>query len=233
MRQEIEKMIKECGFVQPARGLDGYLNADWKDGKPDFNKADLAYFKGKTKHHPSGSLEMTVENLVKQWEMEMTHLPQPKDWKTIQSADSYTLQINCGRQVKGVEAAKMGTYNVIMENAPKHLYDAQAETFETSHKLFRGAFRDGFPWEVIEVFSAPPKVAFSWHHWGVFNGDYKEVKGNGATIRLTGFAIANLSVESKIVSLEVYTKFDDFLQALQGGQTSTSHLDVISCPMHK
>ena len=225
VERELKRMTIEHDLILPVRGsVDDYLKADWKEGKPDYNRADLEYFKGKTKNHPSGSLEIIVENLVKQWEMEMTHLPS-KDWKTIESLESYRVQVNGGRQIDGKEAAKVGTYNWIMENAPKCLYNAQAETFESSHKLFRDAFRDGFPWEVIEVFSGPPKVAFSWRHWGVFNGEYKGAQGKDETIELTGFVVATLSDASKIIKLEIYTKFDSFLQALQGGKR------VSGCPM--
>ncbi len=219
-------MSKELGCIRPVRGNeDDYLNADWNGIKPDYNKADLEYFKGKTKNHPKGSLEITVENLVKQWEMEMTHL-KPKDWKTVESIDTYRVQCNGGRELNGEEAAKVGTYNWIMESAPKHLYNSQEETFESSHKLFRGALLDGFPWEVLEVFSGPPKVAFSWRHWGVFNGEYKGVKGNDESVELLGFSIATLSANNKIVKIEVYTKFDSFLQALQGNGDS-------QCPTEK
>lgn len=49
------------------------------------------------------------------------------------------------------EALSAGNYTVLMQNQP--LYDAKNHTFDTSHVLFRTAFKDGFPWELLEVFS--------------------------------------------------------------------------------
>ena len=91
----------------------------------------------------------------------MTHMTCPDDWTTVK-LDEYRVQVNDGQEISGQEAIKEGTYNWIMRNASKELYDAENETFESSHKLFRGAFSKGFPWELLEVYSGPPKVAFSW-----------------------------------------------------------------------
>ena len=213
--KELDEMISKCGFTRPDRGNLDDPSIQWREGKPDYSKADLCFFQGKTQNHKEGSLEMIVENLVKKWEMQMTHCVHSKDWTTV-DVDKYCVQVNGGNEITGKDAAKVGTYNWNMENASKDLYNAQEETFESSHKLFRGAFRDGFPWEVLEVFSGPPKVAFSWHHWGVFNGEYRGRKGDGETVKLCGFTIAYLSTNMKILKLEVYSKFEEFLLALQG-----------------
>jgi hypothetical protein len=37
----------------------------------------------------------------------------------------------------------------------------------SSHDAFHDAFA-AFPWEVLDVFSGPPKVAFTWRHWAEF-----------------------------------------------------------------
>ena len=42
--------------------------------------------------------------------------------------------------------------------------------------MFHGSFA-AFPWEVLEVFTGPPVVAFTWRHWGHFTGEYKGNKG--------------------------------------------------------
>ena len=41
---------------------------------------------------------------------------------------------------------------------------------QESHSLFNNTFPNGFAWEVLKVFSPPPKVGFSWRHWGQFSG---------------------------------------------------------------
>lgn len=233
--KELQKLAAEYGFIRPDRGNLDDPSIQWREGKPDFRKADLSFFKGRTTNHQAGSLPMIVENLVKQWEMEMTHKTNSKDWKTVETSE-YCVHVNGGEAITGEEAAKVGTYNWLMGNVPKNLYDAEATSFEDSHKLFRGAFPDGFPWEVLEVFSGPPRVAFSWHHWGIFNGEYNGRKGQGETVELYGFTIASLTAELKITKLEVYAKFDGFLQALQGILPLENELKssfCAGCPIYK
>lgn len=128
----------------------------------------------------------------------------------------FRVSVNGGKERNGFEEAVKGTYNWLFADVSKDLYNASAHTFETSHKVFRGAFEDGFPWEVLEVFSGPPKVAFTWRHWGTFTGTYEEQKGSGEVIEMYGFLIATVNDELKIQKLEVFVKTDGFLEALQG-----------------
>jgi hypothetical protein len=170
-REELEKIKAERGWLEPDRGDLSDPSIDWREGKPDYTIANLAYFRGKTKNHPAGSLELVVENLVKTWEMEASHKPFAQ-WGTINHA-KYAVQANGGKEYKGEDAARVGNYNVLMSSCPRDLYDAEGETFESSHAHFRGAFPNGFPWEVLEVYAGPPKVAFSWRHWADFAGEYQ------------------------------------------------------------
>ena len=57
----------------PVRSFMDDPNIRWREGKPDFTAANKKYLAEKTKSHKPGSLEKTVENLVKTWEMESTH----------------------------------------------------------------------------------------------------------------------------------------------------------------
>ena len=213
--REIEELVREHGFTRPDRGdLDEYGDK-WRAGKPHYSKVDLGFLRGKSMNHPAGSVEMAVENLVKKWEMELTHLPDCEDWTTVETSQ-FCVQVNGGREVPGPEAAELGSYNMILEGVKKELYNAEEHSWDSSHKLFRGALADGFPWELLEVYSGPPRVAFSWRHWGVFSGYYEGRKGQGERVELRGFTIATMSDNNKIAKVEVYSKFDSFLQALQG-----------------
>ena len=58
--------------------------------------------------------------------------------------------------------------------------------------MFHGAF-PAFPWEVLEVYTGPPKVAFSWRHWGRFTGKYKDNKGNGELVEVFGWGVAEVN----------------------------------------
>ena len=45
----------------------------WKTDTPDYVLVDNKYLREKTRSHQAGSLEKTVENIVKTWEMECSH----------------------------------------------------------------------------------------------------------------------------------------------------------------
>lgn len=63
----------------------------------------------------------------------------------------------------------VGTYNaIIVEN---EFYSPKEEGFEGSHVTFK-KMMPTFAWEVVEVYSGPPLVAFRWRHWGAMKGDY-------------------------------------------------------------
>lgn len=60
--RQLEEFILKYDFTIPDRELKELETTDvtWRDGKPDYRGVDLAYFKGKSKNHPVGSLEITV-----------------------------------------------------------------------------------------------------------------------------------------------------------------------------
>lgn len=171
---ELEK-FRKMGFARPTRSSVDPSRA-WKNGVPEYDVADLAYFRGKTRNHAEGSLESIVENAVKQWECEATHL-NFDDWQTVDHA-TYKVCANGGKTFLGEDGARKGNYNWLLDGADKRLYDSDVETFESSHEKFRSAFVGAFPWEVLHVFSPPPTIAFSWRHWGLFNGVYEGRQGD-------------------------------------------------------
>lgn len=73
-----------------------------------------------------------------------------QDWQSV-DREAFTIRANNQRSFCLKEAIEEGNYNVLMQNQP--LYNSEAHTFESSHHLFRSAFDQGFPWELIEVFS--------------------------------------------------------------------------------
>ena len=117
---------------------------------------------------------------------------------------------------KGEEAKDAGNYNALLAGVDKDIYDVTKETFDSSHDLFRNTFKDGFPWEVLQVFTWPPKVTFSWRHWGVFNGVYRKRIGDNEKYEMFGFCEVIVTQQLKIQSIEVYYKPDEFLRALEG-----------------
>eukprot|EP00435_Cladocopium_sp_Y103_P004185 s5852_g1.t1 len=173
----------------------GEEGIQWRfGGKPDYALANLKYLQGKTKNHAAGSLELIVENLVKTWEME-------------------TWMVNMFATVS--EANEVGNYNVLLSGCPAHLYDSQNTTWEQSHEKFHHAFA-AFPWELLEVFSGPPKVAFTWRHWGEFTGSYEGNKGQGELLEMFGFGVATVDDKLRLVDCEVFYKPETFIEVLRG-----------------
>ena len=77
-----------------------------------------------------------------------------QDWQTV-DREAFTIRANNQRSFNLKEVIEQGNYNTLMQNQP--LYNSEAHTFESSHNLFRSAFNEGFPWELIEVFSGNEK----------------------------------------------------------------------------
>lgn len=215
----LETLQTKHGFVLPDRGNLDDPFIMWKEGKPDYMIADLHYFLGKTKNHSPGSLEFFVENFIKTWEMEATH-KEFYQWTTVDQ-HAYEVQANGGKVFQSGEASWIGNYNWLMSSCNKELYDSTKETFESSHGKMRYAFPEGFPFEVLEVFSGPPKITFTWRHWAVFSGEYEGHKGNGDTINMTGFGVITLNEEKKAKKIEIYYDPDGFLEVLRGQKECT------------
>ncbi len=65
-------------------------DTEWDGGAvPNFDAVNKLYLKGRTRFHLPGSLEKTVENLVKTWEVESTHKNNPKVRTKLPNLKSY------------------------------------------------------------------------------------------------------------------------------------------------
>lgn len=122
----------------------------------------------KKSDHEAGSLPQLVENLVKNWEVEASYKTDLADWRTIDH-ENYTFAINGGPPQSAEHMLKVGTYNAIL--TPNAYYSPEASDFSTSHQTFK-RMMPTFAWEVLEVYSGPPRVAFRWRHWGTMKNDY-------------------------------------------------------------
>lgn len=167
--EELKFFESTHGFVRPSRSKKAEdPSLPWLFGQPNYDKADLVFFRGRSCKYKPGSLQAILEEAVKTWEFEASHLPY-EHWTSIKQ-DDYQVSANGGKVYHGREGPEAGNYNWLLSSCDKSLYDSEKQTFHTSHNLFRGAFLSGFPWEVIEVFSPPPKITFTWRHWATFNG---------------------------------------------------------------
>ncbi|KAI4728544.1 hypothetical protein E4T49_03673 [Aureobasidium sp. EXF-10728] len=208
--------------AKPAPSIPDYLadpdavlkdtQAKWRYGRaPDYSKTRKVYAETKQANHISGSLEDMVENLVKNWEVEASFKPELSDWRTVDHS-KYSFAINGGPGQTGEHMLKVGTYNAII--APNEYYSPVYSDFASSHKTFK-RMMPTFAWEVLEVYSGPPRVAFKWRHWGTMKNDYVgfndkgekvTAKAHGGAIDITGITIA--TVDDAVRLQEVNTYFD-------------------------
>lgn len=109
-----------------------------------------------------------MENLVKNWEIEASYKTKVSDWRTV-NHERYTFSMNGGTPSSAEHMVKVGTYNAVI--APNEYYSPEKLDFNVSHKIFKRMIPT-FAWEVLEVYTGPPKVAFRWRHWGEMAKDY-------------------------------------------------------------
>jgi hypothetical protein len=107
-----------------------------------------------------------------------------------------------------------------LNSCPANLYNAAETSWERSHEKFHNAFA-AFPWEVLDVYSPPPKVAFTWRHWGEFTGTYDGNVGQGQLVEMFGFATATVNDQLQLCDVEVYYDPEEFINVLRGEKKVT------------
>ncbi|XP_064599519.1 uncharacterized protein LOC135466047 [Liolophura sinensis] len=184
----------------PVRSYMDDPNIQWKTGKPDYSAVNEKYLKERTKHHKLDSMEKFVENLVKSWEMESTHKINPKDWQTV-DRENFTVRANGGYVGSLQDNIDIGNYNIMLMQSP--LFDGTIPR-QKSVDLFFNAFPGGFAWELLELFSGPPVVTFTWRHWARWEGEFMGNEPTGEEIEMFGSTVARTNEDGKIRSVEVF-----------------------------
>ncbi|KAK4510732.1 uncharacterized protein ATC70_005165 [Mucor velutinosus] len=193
---------------------------EWRYNRiPDYNKVNAAYELEKTCTHAEGSLEWLVSNLVKNWEKEMSYKLRADQIRTI-DASKYRFSVNGKEWHNAEEMLKLGTYNALIGDT--ELYKASEMDFSESHKLFKRALRT-FSWEVLQVYSGPPVVAFKWAHWGTMTGDLSVKVGNGQkleahatneVVKIYGVTVAKVNEKFEIEQLETFYDPQDMMRQM-------------------
>ncbi|CAB9502821.1 Inherit from NOG: Pathogenesis related protein-like protein [Seminavis robusta] len=215
VKEELEQIKEQYGWKEPDRAFMDDPDIDWRfGGTPDYSLVNLQYLKGRSKIHPEGSLELVVENLVKTWEMERSHKVDPGSHQSVDT-ENFRISANGGKVFDNEEANAVGNYNVLLNACPADLWDSENITWENSHDTFHNAFA-AFPWEVLDVFSGPPKVAFTWRHWGQFTGTYEDNEGKGELVEMFGFGTAVVNDKLQLQDVEIYYNAEDFINVLRG-----------------
>ncbi len=220
-RTELDALKEKTGWKEPVRSHMDDKCTKWRfGGPPDYTLANLAYLKGKTRDHKEGSLETVVENLVKTWEMERSHKLDCKQHMSVDQ-ERFHLSSNHGPKFNNEEANKVGNYNVLLANADKNLYNMQRMSWQDSHDLFHHSFA-AFPWEILEVYTGPPVVTFSWRHWGYFTGSFKENNGKGELIEVPGYGIAEVNDKLQLCDCEIFFDKNTFMEVLEGKKPASA-----------
>lgn len=213
VQEELKTIQDKHRFVRPERSkTDPTL--PWLNGVPDYNRSDLLYFRAKSQNHQVGSAEQAVENTVKRWKMEATHLPFDT-WTNVQHSD-FRVSANGGHVYDGTGVAPTGFYNLLLMEVDKSIYNARETAPEDSNEIFKKALLGGFPWELVQLLSRPPLAVFTWRHWAVFNGELPGRKGDGGTYELYGLSVVSHNDEGKITHFRIYLKSEPFIQTLYG-----------------
>ncbi|KAG6435877.1 hypothetical protein SASPL_100758 [Salvia splendens] len=187
----------------------------WNAGPPDYTVVDKLFEEGRTKVWPAGSLEESVQNLVKTWEMELVHKANPDEYKTL---DAKVLSLASMKYFSLEDIGKIGgSYNVFLQTSlpPKlRFYDPDKETYDSSQTAFKKVFPRGFALEILQVYSGPPKIAYKYRHWGYMEGSYKDSPPTGELIEVFGIGLFKLNEESKVVKVEFFHDRGELLAGL-------------------
>lgn len=229
---ELEQIKKEFGWKEPERSFMDDPSTRWRFGDvPDYSLTNVKYLKERSKIHPDGSLEQVVENLVKTWEMERSHKLDANSHQSV-DVENFRISANGGKVFNNEEANQVGNYNVLLNACPAELWDSSI-TWEGSHDAFHNAFA-AFPWEVLDVYSGPPKVAFTWRHWGTFTGTYENNQGKGELVEMFGFGTAVVNDKLQLQDVDIYYNAEDFINVLRGNtkveDTNKNWKSTSGCP---
>ena len=212
---ELEALKAEHNLKEPDRSFMDDPDTKWRfGGPPDYTLANLAFLKGRSKAHPEGSLELTVENLVKTWEMERSHKVDCTQHGTVDQ-DRFLISGNGGKTFNNEDANAAGNYNVLLDSCPPEVWDSENSTWDRSHDTFHTAFST-FPWEVLEVFSGPPTIGFTWRHWAHFSGTFEENEGEGQLVEMYGFAVVTVNGDLRLCESSFYFNAKSFIDILRG-----------------
>lgn len=179
----------------------------WRFGRPNYARVNKAYFAGRSKKHPEGSLEAVVQKIVKNWEVDSHHVLKPGDWTTM-NGNKFTFSVNGGPKMNAQHFADIGPYNALIGDIPGK-YNSSKESYDSSNKIWSEVFTEGFAWELLDIYSGPPCVTFKYRHFGKFTGKYvdmygKEYAPTGEMVNVCGLCIARVDDNLLINELEIY-----------------------------
>ncbi|KAK9150593.1 hypothetical protein Syun_008902 [Stephania yunnanensis] len=209
-------------------------NIQWRHGGPPiYDQVNELFERERMKVWPKGSLEETVQNAIKTWEMELSHKTCIHDFKTI-NPEKFKLFVNGREGLSAEETLQVGSYNALLKtNLPKEfqVYEADKESFESSHDIFRSALPRGFAWEVVSVYSGPPVIAFKYRHWGYMEGPYKGHAPTGEKVEFYGLGVLKVDESLRVEEVEIYYEPGELFGGLLKGPLLSDSSN--RCPFSK
>lgn len=178
--------------------------------------------KERTVVHESGSLPDKVNNLIKNWERELSYKIDVNEWKT--AVPTFRISVNGGGWASLSDLLKIGAYNAFLGDT--EYYCASRIPSHESHQIFRTTLGDGFGWECIEVYSPPPLIVFKWRHWGRATGSFKCPMRNGQEIvaspvgkavEIFGISKVLVNEHFQILEMENYFRPDQLVEQIVKG----------------
>eukprot|EP00931_Biecheleriopsis_adriatica_P120191 TRINITY_DN95316_c0_g1_i1.p3 TRINITY_DN95316_c0_g1~~TRINITY_DN95316_c0_g1_i1.p3 ORF type:complete len:121 (+),score=23.60 TRINITY_DN95316_c0_g1_i1:84-446(+) len=70
-------------------------DAKWRSGKPNYAKVNKFYFENRAMKWPEGVLDAVVSKLFNNWAVEVLHVEDPNQWKTV-DVSKFNMALNGG-----------------------------------------------------------------------------------------------------------------------------------------
>ncbi|KAG7386642.1 hypothetical protein PHYPSEUDO_015426 [Phytophthora pseudosyringae] len=215
---ELDALVAK-GAKLPSRAMQDPANGEavaWRYGIPEYVLTDLTYVRGHMREPDATPLASYVEECCQTFIMEATHKAHYDQWRSVVQ-DAFYLQVNDGIRVPGssiLENDMLGLLYLGDVEASIGADHGDSDESQDPRAELAEAFPDGFPMEVLDVFTQPPQCYFSWRHWGPFTGKYRGVKGDGSKVELRGFGEMTVDA-SRMRSLRLFFKQKDLVSGLR------------------
>merc|ERR1719277_1462110 len=148
-----------------------------------------------------------ITKLILNWETEVTHVADIKQWTTVDAANFF-INMNASTKYDAQFLSDRGLMNVLLQEFAAG-YSAKRNTVESASKLFGEAFPDGMGFEVVEVYSGAPKANYQCRQMGKFTGKFTDTDGSvyagdGRLVEVFMNVTVTLNDNNQIVGVEIY-----------------------------
>jgi len=212
-KKELDAWVAKGAKKPERQGVDASSATEWRYGTPNYVLSDLQYVKGKSRNQEATPLESYVEKCLQTFMMEATHKASYAQWTSVRH-EYFHLQVNDGERMRGDSIAAKDMFGLLYLDQNDAAAMRGVSSGATPSDVLAEAFPEGFPMEVLEVYTQTPNCFFSWRQWGSFSGYYNGTKGNGSKIEIRGFGQICVDAD-QIINLRLFYKSKELFQALE------------------